>query len=96
MPPSKCYVYLNPVQVHFDLDSCLWFSSFGLGLAESLMKTKTADALNNLPPSPTSSQSEPSMMYMDVKLESIMPRVIFEAGPEAPIQRDRPKIMQVC
>lgn len=92
MPPSKCYVYLNPIQVHFDLDSCLWFFSFGLGLHESLLRTSVADQMNmNSPTSP----NEPSIMYMDVKLEAIMPRVLFEASADAPTQRDRPKTMQV-
>lgn len=85
-------MYLNPVQVHFDVDSCLWFASFGLGLHESLMKTNVADSMN----SPTSPSSEPSLMYMDVKLEAIMPRVIFESTRDvSEMQRDRPKIMQV-
>lgn len=91
VPPSKCFVYLNPVQVHFDVDSCLWFASFGLGLHESLMRTNTASSMNS--PSPT---AEPSLMYMDVKLEAIMPRIVFEAARDvSAMQRDRPKIMQV-
>lgn len=91
MPPSKCFVYVNPIQVQFDVDSCLWFVSFGLNLAESLLRTSVADSMN----SPTSS-TEPSLMYMDVKLEAIMPRIIFEASKEVSVmQRDRPKTMQV-
>lgn len=91
MPPSKCFVYVNPVQLHFDVDSCLWFVSFGLNLYESLLRTSVADSMN----SPTSS-TEPSLMYMDVKLEAIMPRIIFEATKEvSAMQRDRPKTMQV-
>jgi hypothetical protein len=82
---------VNPVQLNFDVDSCLWFASFGLGLHESLMRTSVADSMNS--PSPT---TEPSMMYMDVKLEAIMPRVIFESTRDvSAMQRDRPKIMQV-
>lgn len=82
---------MNPVQVHFDVDSCLWLASFGLGLHESLMRTSVADSMNT--PSPT---EEPSLMYMDVKLEAIMPRIIFESfGDVSAMQRDRPKIMQV-
>lgn len=93
VPPSKCFVYVNPVQVNFDVDSCLWFASFGLGLHESLMHTSVADSMN----SPKSSSSaEPSLMYMDVKCEAIMPRVIFEATKEvSAMQRDRPKSMQI-
>lgn len=77
--------------MHFDVDSCLWFASFGLGLHESLMRTSVADSMNS--PSPT---AEPSIMYMDVKLEAIMPRIIFESTRDvSAMQRDRPKIMQV-
>lgn len=32
---------------------------------------------------------------MDVKVEAIMPRIIFECSSDAPSQRDRPKVMQV-
>lgn len=96
VPPSKCFIYVNPVQIHFDLDSCLWFASFGLGLHESLMRTNVADSMNSPSKSPTTAAKEPSLMYMDVKLESIMPRVIFEASHEtSTMQRDRPKSMQV-
>lgn len=92
VPPSKCFVYVNPIQVHFDVESCLWFASFGLGLHESLLKTKVADSLN----SPSSSPNERSLMYMDVKLEAIMPRVIIESSHDVSLmQKDRPKSMQV-
>lgn len=77
--------------MQFDVESCLWFASFGLGLHESLMRTSVADSMNS-----PSSSTEPSLMYMDVKLEAIMPRVVFEASKEASImQRDRPKTMQI-
>jgi hypothetical protein len=84
---------VNPVQLHFDVESCLWFASFGLGLHESLLKTNVADSIN----SPTSSKSnERSLMYMDVKLEAIMPRVIIESTRDVSLmQKDRPKSMQV-
>ena len=55
------------------------------------MRTSVADSMNT--PSPT---TEPSMMYMDVKLEAIMPRIVFESSRDvSAMQRDRPKIMQV-
>lgn len=34
-------------------------------------------------------------MYMDVKVEAIMPRVVLEAALDAPNQKDRPKTMQI-
>lgn len=55
------------------------------------MRTNVADSMNT--PSPT---AEPSIMYMDVKLEAIMPRIIFESSRDvSAMQRDRPKTMQV-
>lgn len=96
VPPSKAYVHINPVQVTFDLDSCLWLSSFALNLHASLLRTSVANSMNSQLNSPTSSMNnEPSLMYMDVKLESIMPRVVIESAVDAPQQRDRPKSMVV-
>lgn len=94
MPPSKAYVYVNPVQISFDLESCLWFSSFALNLHESLLRTSVANTMNS-PSTGSGGVVEPSLMYMDVKLEAIMPRIVFEASPEAASQRDRPKTMNV-
>lgn len=39
--------------------------------------------------------NEPGLMYMDVKMEAIMPRIIIESAVDAPSQRDRPKTMQI-
>lgn len=48
----------------------------------------------NSPPSSPTGQSEPSLMYMDVKMEAIMPRITFESSSsETYSQRDRPKLM---
>lgn len=98
MPPSKAFVHINPVQINFDLDSCLWFSSFVLNLHESLLRTNNVTSSLSSPSTPSSgahSEPQPNLMYMDVKVEVIMPRVIFEASPGAPQQRDRPKEMHV-
>lgn len=40
-------------------------------------------------------ENEPSLMYMDVKVEAIMPRIIIESSVETPNQKDRPKMMQI-
>lgn len=39
--------------------------------------------------------SGPGFMYMDVKMEAIMPRLIIESAIDTPNQRDRPKVMQI-
>ncbi|XP_058120085.1 bridge-like lipid transfer protein family member 3B isoform X1 [Anopheles coustani] len=101
LPPSKAFVHINPVQVHFHLDSFLWLSSFVLNLHESLLRTNNVTSGLNSPSTPSTSsgggggEQQPNIMYMDVKVECIMPRLIFEASPGAPQQRDRPKAMHV-
>ncbi|XP_058062707.1 bridge-like lipid transfer protein family member 3B [Anopheles bellator] len=97
LPPSKAFVHINPIQVHFHLDSFLWLSSFVLNLHESLLRTKNVTSGLNSPSTPSSpgTEQQPNIMYMDVKVECIMPRVIFEASQSAPMQRDRPKAMHV-
>ncbi|KAM7354386.1 bridge-like lipid transfer protein family member 3B isoform 3-T3 [Cochliomyia hominivorax] len=122
LPPSKVFVHINPLQVHFDLCSILWLNSFALNLHESLLRTSIAANVS----SPTNStaigspstigshgsqsttlkgssklslynepENEPSLMYMDVKVEAIMPRIVIESSVETPNQKDRPKMMQI-
>ena len=56
---------VNPVQIHFDLCSCLWLNSFALNLHQSLLLSSSAEQ----------QQAAAALMYIDVKLEAIMPRV---------------------
>ncbi|XP_063909988.1 bridge-like lipid transfer protein family member 3B isoform X3 [Zophobas morio] len=78
LPPPKFYVHLNPVQIVFDVDSCLWLNSFGLNLYQSLMASKQETSPSNY-------------TYIDVKVEAILPRISFESAIDYPNQRDRPK-----
>lgn len=89
VPPSKIFVHVNPIQINFHLDSILWLNSFALNLHENLLRT-SMNASND-----SSNQNDPSFMYMDVKMEAIMPRVIIESAVDTSSQRDRPKIMQI-
>lgn len=108
VPPSKIFVHINPVQLTFDLPSVLWLNSFALNLHESLLRNSTVDAgfgksmqtsTTSNSSSPTAnnqaaaSNQEPSLMYMDVKIEAILPRIVFESCADTS-QRDRPKLMQ--
>ncbi|XP_034473082.1 UHRF1-binding protein 1-like isoform X2 [Drosophila innubila] len=121
LPPSKLFVHINPLQVHFDLSSILWLNSFGLNLHESLLRTSVGSQATlhqqpqQLPQIGRGSiasnasngsngtqmaaalnvEQEPNLMYMDVKVEAIMPRVVMEAALDAPNQKDRPKTMQI-
>ncbi|XP_055853904.1 bridge-like lipid transfer protein family member 3B isoform X3 [Episyrphus balteatus] len=96
LPPSKVFVHINPLQVHFDLSSVLWFNSFSLNLHESLLRTSVGSPTASASSAASlSAQSEPSLMYMDVKVEAIMPRIVIESSIDAPNQKDRPKIMQI-
>lgn len=90
VPPSKIFVYVNPVQINFHLDSVLWLNSFALNLHENVLRTQMNTAMES-----NRNQNEPGLMYMDVKMEAIMPRVIIESAIDAPNQRDRPKLMQI-
>lgn len=91
VPPSKVFIHVNPVQINFHLDSILWLNSFALNLHENLLRT----SMNAANDESNQSRNEPSLMYMDVKMEAIMPRIIIESAIDAPNQRDRPKIMQI-
>ncbi|XP_046432268.1 UHRF1-binding protein 1-like isoform X2 [Neodiprion fabricii] len=84
LPPPKFYVQLNPVQINFDISSCLWFNSFALNLHHSLINRS-----EEAPP------ASPNLMYFDVKIEAILPRVIFESQQDHPNQRDRPKSLHI-
>lgn len=90
VPPSKIFVYVNPVQINFHLDSVLWLNSFALNLHENILRTSMNTSMES-----NRNQNEPGLMYMDVKMEAIMPRVIIESSIDAPNQRDRPKLMQI-
>ncbi|XP_017095682.2 bridge-like lipid transfer protein family member 3B isoform X3 [Drosophila bipectinata] len=117
LPPSKIFVHVNPIQVHFDLSSILWLNSFGLNLHESLLRTSVgsgaqqpqmqhplqqsargsiaSNGSNGTQMAGVNVEQEPNLMYMDVKVEAIMPRVVMEAAVDAPSQKDRPKTMQI-
>lgn len=62
VPPPKFYVQLYPIQVNFDVDSCLWLNSFALNLHQSLVDSK-----QNVPAA--------NFTYIDVKIEAILPKV---------------------
>ncbi|XP_039294863.1 UHRF1-binding protein 1-like isoform X2 [Nilaparvata lugens] len=87
LPPPKFYVHINPVQVYFDVLTLLWLNCFVLNLYQSLMATSAAASLETAKDIPT--------MYMDVRLEAISPRLIFESLGEHTGQRDRPKSLHL-
>lgn len=66
VPPPKFYVQLNPIQVNFDVHSCLWFNAFMLNLYNSLMNKNTESAY-----------ASSNIMYFDVKIEAILPKVSY-------------------
>lgn len=84
LPPPKFYVQLNPIQVNFDVCSCLWFNSFALNLYHSLMNKDKQ-----------STYTSTNLMYFDVKIEAILPRVVFESQQDYPNQKDRPKSLHI-
>lgn len=74
MPPSKAFIHVNPIQINFHLESILWLNSFALNLHENLLRT-SMNATASETGVAGDQHSEPSLMYMDVKVEAIMPRV---------------------
>ncbi|KAK2582855.1 hypothetical protein KPH14_008937 [Odynerus spinipes] len=82
LPPPKFYVQVNPIQINFDVCSCLWFNSFILNLHHSLMDNNETSSLKNI-------------MYFDVKIEAILPRIVFENQQDYPNQKDRPKSLHI-
>lgn len=82
LPPPKFYVQLNPIQINFDVCSCLWFNSFALNLYHSLMGKDQQ-------------LSSSRLMYFDVKIEAILPRIVFESQQDYPNQKDRPKSLHL-
>ncbi|XP_001601171.2 UHRF1-binding protein 1-like isoform X3 [Nasonia vitripennis] len=84
LPPPKFYVQLNPIQINFDICSCLWFNSFLLNLYYSLLNSSSNMA-----------SASSNFMYFDVKIEAILPRLIFESQQDYPNQKDRPKSLHM-
>ncbi|KAF7989984.1 hypothetical protein HCN44_008658 [Aphidius gifuensis] len=83
LPPPKFYIQVNPVKINYDVYSCLWLNSFVLNLYKSLLTNSTNNNTTN------------SLAYFDVKLEAILPRIIFETQIDYQNQRDRPKSMHI-
>lgn len=85
LPPPKFYAQLNPVQINFDLHSCVWANAFVLNLYQSLLLTAAA-AQDNVS----------DLFYVDVKLEAIKIKVLVDTGGiEYRNQRDRPRLLQI-
>ncbi|XP_011309314.1 UHRF1-binding protein 1-like [Fopius arisanus] len=82
LPPPKFYVQANPLQINYDVFSCLWFNSFVLNLYQSLLSAENHT-------------EDTDVMYFDVKLEAILPRIVLETQHDYPNQRDRPKSLHL-
>ncbi|XP_073986292.1 bridge-like lipid transfer protein family member 3B isoform X2 [Rhodnius prolixus] len=86
LPSPKFYVQMNPVIINFDVATLLWLNSFALNLRQSLV---TAHEENS------STQTTP-LNYIDVKIEAIMPRLVFESsGENWGTERDRPRSLHI-
>ncbi|ERL88604.1 hypothetical protein D910_05989 [Dendroctonus ponderosae] len=82
LPAPKFYVQVNPIQIVFDRDTCLWLNCFLLNLYRSLLTTEAKDSAS-------------SFTYIDIKVEAILPRLNFESTAEYHNQRDRPKCLSM-
>ena len=74
MPPPKCFVYANPVQVNYDDVTLLWLHSFGRSLEKSLAAAATPPAPT---PTPTPGAAAAAGLFPrpDVRFEAVLPRV---------------------
>ncbi|XP_050307973.1 UHRF1-binding protein 1-like [Anthonomus grandis grandis] len=82
LPAPKFYIQVNPIQVVFDQDTCLWLNCFLLNLIQSLQDAQAEEVNSNF-------------TYIDVKIEAILPRLNFESSAEYHSQRDRPKCLSL-
>jgi len=81
LPPPKMFAYFNPIQLCMDHLTVLWLNAFALNLQRSVKMLAVE-------------QTEPP--YLDVKIEAIMLRIIFESQEEHHLkQRERPRAMHV-
>ncbi|CAG7723422.1 unnamed protein product [Allacma fusca] len=76
LPSPKVFAHLYPFQVHLDTCTILWLNCFISNLQNAMSKEIVEPA-------------EPD--YMDVRVELIMPKVVFENKKLYPSQKERPQ-----
>ncbi|XP_065226318.1 bridge-like lipid transfer protein family member 3B isoform X2 [Planococcus citri] len=81
LPQPKFYVQIYPVQIQFDVITILWLNTFFLNLHKSLLTTSTVQ----------DRESVAQLLYFDVKVEIIMPHIVFEINQEKGVPKDRPR-----
>ncbi|CAB3252557.1 unnamed protein product [Arctia plantaginis] len=85
VPAPKLYVQLSPVRISVDVQSVVWLGAFLPHVARALKQEELSE------------EDVPQPPYMDVRMESIMPKIVLEAGTEhISQQRDRPKELHIC
>lgn len=84
LPTPKFYVLVNPIQIHFDVITLLWLNSFLLNLHQSLLQTAAGQEV-----------TDSGLIYFDVKIEAILPRLVFESAIDHPGQKDRPRSLHL-
>lgn len=65
VPAPKLYVQLSPVRISVDVQSVVWLGAFLPHVARALKREEL------------SKEDVPQPPYMDVRMESIMPKVCF-------------------
>lgn len=82
MPSPKIYSHLHPIQIHLDICTILWLNAFITNLQHSMAITAKASP---------EVQAEEEADYVDVRVELIMPKVVFENKTFYPsAQKERP------
>ncbi|CAH0746683.1 unnamed protein product [Diatraea saccharalis] len=86
VPSPKLYVQLSPVRVCVDVASVVWLGAFLPHVARASQAAAAAAAASHDDP-----------LYVDVRAEAIMPKIVLEAGSEhVSQQRDRPRELHIC
>uniref|UniRef100_A0A0K2UJH7 AGAP008379PAlike [Tribolium castaneum] n=1 Tax=Lepeophtheirus salmonis TaxID=72036 RepID=A0A0K2UJH7_LEPSM len=80
LPPPKMYSFVNPIQVYLDPLTCLWLNAFTLNLQQSVKSLST---------------ESPEPPYLDVKIEAILLKIIYEDLQEYSDQPERPRSLEI-
>ncbi len=79
VPHANLYIVVNPIRFNLDYITLVWLNAFFLSLAHHV----------DLP------EQEGPKMHVDVRLDALMPRIIFPAENQVLLQPDRPGALQI-
>ncbi|XP_053383939.1 bridge-like lipid transfer protein family member 3B isoform X2 [Mercenaria mercenaria] len=81
VPHANMYVLINPVRLHIDYLTMLWSNYFSLNLAQVVETHEN--------------EFQKKLEHVDIKIESLMPRLVISAEENVENQPDRPDSLQI-